>query len=370
MKKLTVVQILPELHGGGVERGTLEIARGLVQAGHRSIVVSNGGRMVESLLAQGSEHVLMPVHKKSLLSLWQVPKLRGLFDQLQPDIIHARSRLPAWLAYLAWRRMKHAGSRFVTTVHGLYSVNAYSRIMVRGEAVIAVSETIVNYIRQHYPEVPEERITRIYRGIEPTEFPHQYQADEAWRERWFTAYPQLRGKKVLCMPGRITRLKGHRDFIELVEQLKQHGQDVYGVIVGGEDPKRQGYADELRALIRQKGLSEQVIFTGHRNDMRDIYSVSDIVFSLSNKPESFGRTVLETLALGKPVIAYAHGGVEEILSVMFPSGMVPLGDKKVLMQATLRQLESPTLPCKDHPFLLGSMVGQTLSLYQRLSTDT
>ncbi|TDQ47621.1 glycosyltransferase family 4 protein [Permianibacter aggregans] len=367
-KKLTVIQLLPELQGGGVERGTLEIAKGLVAAGHRSIVISNGGRLVEKLEAEGSEHFALPVHKKSLWSLWQVPRLRKLFDEIRPDIIHARSRMPAWLSYLAWRRMDYAGARFVTTVHGMYSVNAYSKIMTKGEMVIAVSETIEQYIFNHYPDVPADKVVRIYRGIEPTDFPYDFQASVEWRQQWFSQYPQLQGKTVLCLPGRITRLKGHRDFIELVAALRAQGREVFGLIVGGEDPKRAAYADELKTLVNALGLNDAIIFTGHRSDIREIYSVSDIVYSLSNKPESFGRTVLETLALGRPVLAYAHGGVQEILSVLFPDGMVPLADNEALFQRTIHQLDQPKKPIREHPFLLQTMIAQTLAVYQRLTT--
>ena len=146
-KKLTVLQTLPALHSGGVERGTLEIARALVAAGHRSIVVSDGGRLVEQLEREGSEHITMPVHRKSLASLFQIRPFRRLLEELKPDIVHARSRIPAWIAWLALRRMNPATRpRFVTTVHGMYSVSPYSAIMTKGEVVIAVSETVRDYV--------------------------------------------------------------------------------------------------------------------------------------------------------------------------------------------------------------------------------
>ena len=158
MKKLTVIQTLPALDAGGVERGTLEIARALVAAGHRSIVISNGGRLVKQLEAEGSEHITLPVHKKSLASLWQVTPFRQLLTDIQPDILHARSRVPAWIAWLAWRKLpantlfQHHRPHFVTTVHGLYSVSPYSAIMTKGERVIAVSNTVQEYILKNYPQ--------------------------------------------------------------------------------------------------------------------------------------------------------------------------------------------------------------------------
>jgi len=175
-KRLTVLQTLPALNSGGVERGTLEIARALVAAGHRSIVVSNGGRLVDQLVREGSEHITLPVHKKSLFSLFQVRPFRRLLTDINPDIVHARSRVPAWIAWLALRKMDLATRpRFITTVHGLYSVSPYSAIMTKGERVIVVSETVRNYVLKNYPSCPPERIQLIYRGVDEAEFSYGYQ---------------------------------------------------------------------------------------------------------------------------------------------------------------------------------------------------
>ena len=143
MKKLKVIQLVPELNSGGVERGTLEVGRYLSENGHQSIIISNGGRMVEQLIREGSRHVKFPVHKKNPISLLQVPKLRKFFLREKPDIIHARSRIPAWLSYLTLMLINR-GKRpnFVTTVHGFYSVNAYSKVMTQSDHVICVSNSI------------------------------------------------------------------------------------------------------------------------------------------------------------------------------------------------------------------------------------
>lgn len=368
MRPLTVMQIVPELKGGGVERGTLEIAQALIAAGHRSWVVSAGGGMVAELEAQGSRHHCLPVAHKSLRSLRAIRPLRRFIREVRPDIIHWRSRLPAWLTHFALRGLAaHERPHVVSTVHGLYSVNRYSRIMVRAEAVIAVSQTVTDYIRQNYPDIPDERITQIYRGIDPAAFPLNFQPEESWLAAWRAQYPQLHGKRVLTLPGRITRLKGHHDFIVLLAKLLAAGEPVMGLIVGGEDPRRAAYAAELREALQVAGLSEHVIFTGARRDIREIYAVSDVIFSLSTKPESFGRTVLEALAMGRPVIGYAHGGVGEILSRLFPEGAVTLADTEALVRKTQELLAAPRRPRTDNPFLLASMTEQTLALYSRLA---
>jgi hypothetical protein len=228
-KRLTVMQLVPELESGGVERGTIEIAVALKAAGHRPVVVSGGGRMVAELEALGVQHITLPIGKKSLWTLRLVRTLRRLFVAQGVDIVHLRSRVPAWVGWLAWRRMDPATRpRLVTTVHGPYSTNAYSAVMLRGERVIAVSDMIVDYIRQNYPWVEPQRIHRIYRGVDPAAFPEGYQPGSAWLAQWRTQFPQLRNRWVLTLPGRITRWKGQLDLLEIVARLKAEGVPVLG----------------------------------------------------------------------------------------------------------------------------------------------
>ena len=368
VRRLTVVQMVPALEGGGVERGTLEVARELVRCGHRSIVISAGGRMVAELVAAGSEHVTWPIWRKSLLTLRFVRPLRRLLQAEGVDVLHVRSRVPAWVAWLAWRGMPAATRpHLVTTVHGLYSVNAYSRIMTRGERVIAVSNTVRDYLLANYPAVEPNRIQVIPRGVDAAEFPYGRQPQVGWLERWYADHPQLLDKQVLTLPGRITRLKGHHDFISLIAALRQRGLKVHGLVVGGEDPHRPGYARELQARIEREGLGGDISFIGHRKDMREIYAVSDLVLSLSTSPESFGRTVLEALSLGRPVVGYDHGGVGEVLGTLYPVGRVPLGDVNTLAACVEELLADPQPVPRHHPYQLSSMLAATLGVYEELA---
>ncbi len=367
-RKLTVLQILPALETGGVERGTLEVAAALVGAGHRSIVVSAGGRLVDELVAGGSEHVRLPVARKSPVTLLQVRRLRRLLRDERVDILHARSRMPAWVAWLAWRAMPEGRRpRFVTTVHGLYSVNRYSAIMMRGERVIAVSDTAKRYILDNYPAVDPERIVTIHRGVDPAAFPHGYTPAGEWLERWYAQYPFLTGRKVLTLPGRLTRLKGHEEFIGLIGALVEKGLDVHGLIVGHLDPARQGYIDELKRLLAGNGLEGRITFTGQRPDIRDVYAVSDLVLSLSNKPESFGRTVLEPLCMGRPTAGCDHGGVGEILGRIYPRGRLVCTDTAALVEQVARLLEVPVPVARYDGFTLEEMLDKTLALYDSLA---
>ncbi|MDQ8036683.1 MAG: glycosyltransferase family 4 protein [Pedobacter sp.] len=368
MSPLTVVQTLPALESGGVERCTLETARALVAAGHRSIVISSGGRLVEQLVREGSEHILLPVKRKSLLSLLQVAPLRRLLENIRPDILHARSRMPAWLAWLAWRKMDVATRpRFITTVHGLHSVSPYSAIMVKGEAVIAGSETVRRYITDNYPQCPPERIHLIPEGVDPTEFPYGHQPSPAWLQQWRNDFPELADKTVLALPGRLTRLKGHDTFLRLIAALKTEFPQIHGLIVGGAEAKKAAYAEELKAAVSKTGLKDHISFTGHRSDMQDVLSQCDLVFSLSTQAETFGRTVLEAIRLGKPVMGWDRGGVGDILATCYPRGRVTPEDESALLSQVSAWLQAPDVPPPSTAFLLSTMCDETLALYQSLA---
>lgn len=280
---MKVVQILPELNGGGVERGTLEVGRYLVEKGHQSIVISNGGRMVEELEQGGSRHITLPVHRKRLGSLRQVRVLRQLLVEEKPDILHLRSRLPAWLAWLAWRKMDPASRpRLVTTVHGFYSVNRYSAIMTFGERVICVSESVREYVRKNYPKVDPESLTVIHRGVDPEQYPYGYQPSEAWKEEFYQKFPESEGKFLVLMPGRLTRWKGQLDFLEVLSQLKSKGIPAHGLIVGDPHPKKREFLEEIKGAIKERGLGERVSLVGHRADLREVMALADIVVDPKN----------------------------------------------------------------------------------------
>jgi len=211
MRRLTVVQLLPALHSGGVERSTLEVAQALVAAGHRAIVVSAGGRLVPPLLDSGAEHLALDIGRKSLLTLRHVVALRRLFAETGADIVHARSRLPAWLGWHALRGLpRERRPHWVTTMHGLNSPGRYSAIMATGERVICVSNTVRDYLLAHYPATDPQRLRVIPRGVDPAQFPQVAASDRRPRQAVDALYPSLAGDgPLLLLPGRGTRLKGH-----------------------------------------------------------------------------------------------------------------------------------------------------------------
>lgn len=362
------MQLLPELQVGGVEQGTIEIAAALVKAGHRALVVSAGGAMVPALEATGATHVALPIGRKRLSTLMLARELRSVIEREGVDIVHARSRLPAWIGHLALRGIPATRRpRWVTTVHGPYTVNRYSRVMTSGERVIAISEFIHNYIRREYPHVDPARITVIPRGVDRARYPRDYSPGSEWLTQWKSEHPSLSRRHALVLPGRLTRWKGQEDFLRMLAKLVQQGLPVHGLLAGGPHPRKRGYERQLHKLVAELEIEPAVSFLGNRRDLREILAVSACAFSLTGEPEAFGRTTIEALSLGVPVVGYDHGGTGEILRSIFPAGMVPVGDIDAAAERCAAFLKQrPPVPV-IHPYTVERMQAATLAVYADLA---
>ena len=372
MRRLTVVQLLPALESGGVERSTLEIAAALVRAGHRAVVVSAGGRLLPGLQAAGAEHVSLDIGRKSPATLRHVGALRRLFADTGADIVHARSRLPAWLGWRALRGLPEPERpRFVTTVHGLNSPGWYSGIMTRGERVVCVSETVRDYVLAHYPRTDPRKLAVIPRGIDPAQFPRAPSPDPQARARIAAEHPELGGDgPLLLLPGRGTRLKGHADALRLLAALRAAGGDARLWLPGAREAGREAYIAELEAEAARLGIAGAVAFTAPTSRIAEAYAASDLVLQLSRKPEAFGRTVIEALSVGRPVLGWAHGGVGELLAQWQPQGAVAPFDETALITTSRALLAHPPPPLATMPHTLRAMQDATLDLYQSLPPRT
>ncbi|KTF38041.1 glycosyltransferase [Xanthomonas vesicatoria] len=365
MHRLTVVQLLPALQSGGVERSTLEITAALVRAGHRAVVVSAGGRLVQPLLEAGGEHLTLDIGRKSLLTLRHVVGLRRLFAELGAHIVHARSRLPAWLGWYALRGMPAATRpRFVTTVHGLNSPSRYSAVMTYGERVICVSQTVRDYVCAHYPQTDPGRLRTIPRGVDIAQFPRRLHPDHRARKWAQSLLPGLPSDApLLLLPGRGTRLKGHADGLQLLADVRAAGVPAWLWLPGAREPGREAYVRELEAEAARLGVADAVAFTEPTARIADAYAASDLVLQLSRKPEAFGRTVVEALSVGRPVLGWAHGGVGELLAELQPGGAVPAFDADALCAQALALLQHPPTPPAVLPYTLQAMQAATLKVY-------
>lgn len=362
-----IVQALVSLNLGGSELVATELTESHCRLGHRVTVIAAHGPLEQRVLAAGATHLDWPIGRKSLVTLAGVGRLARWLEVNPVDVLHVHSRLPAWICRLALRRLP-ADRRpaLVTSMHGHYSVNRYSAVMASGDRVIAVSDHIRDYTLRNYPGVQPERVITVHGGTSPEEFPFGHKPSGEWLQNTFNEFPELRGKRLLCLPGRLSRYKGHGVFIELLAALRSEFPDIHGLVIG-KAKKGSRFRSELEGLAERSGILPQLTFAGARLDMRDWLSACDIVFSLcSDPPEAFGRTVPEALRLGVPVIGWNHGGVAETLAAMFPQGAVIPDDPVDLLQKARAFLLQPPEVLRSNAFLLQDSMQKTLQVYQSL----
>lgn len=367
---MKVMHLLPSLSSGGVEQVVLELCQGLCEQGVDCVVVSAGGPMVPAIEATGARHITRPIGKKSLKTFIQVGKMTRLLKEEQPDILHLHSRVPAWVGYLASKRLKQAKRpHIITSFHGFHSVNFYSAIMAKGDRVIAVSECMKEHILEHYPsKVSADNIVVIPNSVDTAQNYPEYRPTPEWTAEWQAKYPELSGKYTLCLPGRITRLKGATHLAPILTELNKRGIPAHAVIVGETKKGKEAIRKEIEESLEQAGQSANVTWTGHRTDLRDVLCSCDVTLSLTLQPESFGKTTLEALALGRPVAGYEHGGVGEQLNVFLPEGRVPTKDTQAMAELLAHWYQhrpTPVLPVPA-PYRREDMINAHLELYRSL----
>ncbi len=299
--------MLPELNSGGVERGTLEIGKYLVGKGHDSIVISAGGRLVNELETEGSRHIRLQVASKSPMTIKSSFSLKKIIEDERPDILHLRSRVPAWVAYLALKMIEpEKRPSVVTTFHGFHSVNPYSAIMASGEIVIAVSRIISEHISECYGTKRNIRI--VPRGVDVSCFSADAVSEErknAVRKQWQIDDSH---SPLIMLPARFTRLKGQELFIKALSELKDKP---WTAVFVGDHHENPHYVSELVSLASSYGIKDRMIFGGFVSDMPAALSICDVAVSSSVRPEAFGRTAVEAMAMERPVVVPRIGGFEE-----------------------------------------------------------
>ena len=326
-----VMQILPSLISGGVEQGTIDLNAGLTKAGMTSIVVSNGGPRVYEITRAGGTHLSLPVHAKNPLTMWRTSrKLRQLIIAHKVDVVHAASRVPAWVAR---RAVEGTPAAFVTSCHSAHKVgNRFKRIynaaIASGSRVMAVSHYLAEYLRRHY-DVATDKISVIHRGLSLERFhPTAVSA-----ERLISIARHMRvpdGASVVMLPGRLTRGKGHIVLLHALARLKR--RDVLCLFVGS-DAGQANYRRELEKEISRLRLEGQCRIVTDCPDIPAAYMLATVVACPSLVPEGFGRTSVEAQAMGRPVIAARNGGLPETLVDGETGWLVPPDDAGALAQA-------------------------------------
>lgn len=371
------MQIIPELGPGGAEQGCIDVAAALVQSGARALVVSAGGPRVGEIIRSKAEFIPMPVHSKNPWDIYcNIGRIRRLITAWNVDIVHVRSRAPAWSAYYA---CKGTNARFMTTVHAPYNENGslkhwYNSIMSRGERVIAISNYVAQYVLNNF-KVEPNRLRLIHRGIAMDRF----HPTMVGMQRMATLLRDWRiedGAPIILLPGRITRWKGHHVLLDAMARLNR--PDVFCVLLGS-DQGRTEYRQELEAQIEKLGLTGQVRIIDHCNDMPAAYMISSVIVSASTDPEGFGRIPVEAQAMGRPIIATDHGGAQETIVRGETGWLVPPGDAGALSEG-LRQalaltpqqravLATKSMNHVAMNFTREKMTDETLAVYAELLAE-
>ncbi len=368
------MQIIPALGTGGAEQGCIDVAAELVRSGAKSIVVSHGGHRIPEILRGGSIHVDLPVHSKNPFVMWRnIARLRKLIREHDVDIVHARSRAPAWSA---WKAVENTRARFMTTCHAPFNISGdvkkfYNSSIARGERVIAISNYVREYLLKNY-EIEDRNIRLVHRGVAIEKFhpnavapTHLIKLSKDWR------LPD--GCTIVMMPARVTRWKGHLVLVEAMAKLKR--DDVFCVMIG-DDQGRSEFTAEVETAIQEKGLEGRVRMVGYCGDMPAAYMLANVVVSASTDPEGFGRVPIEAQAMGRPIVATNHGGAMETILPGETGWLVEPGNAEELAKAideALAMTPEQRAYMATHAmmhiaenFTRSRMVDQTMDVYAEL----
>lgn len=365
-----VLQLLPTLEIGGVERGVLDLAKGLIARGHQVSVASAGGSLVERLTALGATHHRMPLHEKSLAAMWScLPAVERLIRDTGVDLVHARSRIPGWIGFVASRRTQRP---FVTTAHGFYRPHPGSRVMAWGRMVISPSEALGRYLVERF-RLPKARLRVIPRGVDLEEFAFQPPAPPP---NTLVGGPAAHlGPWRLGLFGRLSPIKGQEVALRACERLIRKGIPVRLCLAGDvpDSPRRRS----LDTLIAALKLEEHVEWLGIRQEMPELIASVDVVLVPSTYPESFGRGVIEAQAVGRPVIASRLGALPELIEDAQSGLLVPPGNPEALARAVERLIGDPSLRERcvasgrghvERRLAVERMVERTLAVYDECLT--
>lgn len=327
--KPVVLQVLPSLVSGGVERGTIDIAAFLTKSGLKSFVASAGGPLVHDIKASGAKHFMLPLKDKNPITIISNGfRLAKLIRKNNINIIHARSRGPAWSALIA---SKLTRCKFVTTFHGTHSVNIikkyYNSVMTKGDLVIAVSDFIANHIVETYNTNPK-KIRTIYRGVSLETFNTKNVEPShliAMKKKCFIPDDKF----IITLPGRLTSWKGHEVLLNAIAKLES--DNIYCLMVGNTKQHKSHFSNFIK-LAQTLGLSDKVTFTGAIKDMPALYKLSDLIVAPSTRPEAFGRISIEAQAMQRIIVATDIGGYKETIINGKTGLLIPPKDVDALMK--------------------------------------
>lgn len=375
-----ILQIVPSLNSinGGVERGTLDIARELIKKGFESEVMSSGGIMAEKYKYKGVNHNEIEINKKGFINLLIVRrKFENMLNEIKPDIVHIRSR---WPAFCFNQIVKENKIPLITTYHGTYSGNDfflkknYNRVMTGGDKIITISSFIDQHVRHFFPEV-KNRLCKIDRGIDSDYF-NIKAVTQARKEAFLNSFSISEKTHIILLPARISMWKGHFVAVDAAKELQERYPELNFVFlfVGGNNKIK--FYERLKKKVKQNRVEEKIIFVGNISDMPAIYSIADVVLSTSIEPEAFGRVSAEACSMSKPVISSNHGGSKDIIENEKTGWLVEPNNSQKLAEKIIEVIKMPERK-KDqivksarvrvkNKFSLDLMLNKTINLYEEL----
>ncbi|MDR0296914.1 MAG: glycosyltransferase family 4 protein [Rickettsia sp.] len=377
--KPTILQVVPALFSGGVERGTIEVAKMLKKVDYNVIVVSSGGSLAEELVVADIPHISMNSATKNPFSIWKNARtLSEIIKEYDVDIVHARSRAPAWSCYMA---AKATNTKLLTTFHGIYNISNlfkhfYNSVMIKGEKVIAVSNFVKQHILANY-KILENQITVIRRGVDYRYFDPKNVTEEKLI-KYKKKYGISDNTPIILLPSRFSSWKGHITLVEALGKLKHLG---FYCLMVGDLSKHPNFTNRVKSLINLLKLQSKIQIFGNEIDMLSLYGVSDIVLSTSIEPEAFGRTITEGQAMEKLVIATNIGGAIETISDtktgfhVNPNDPIDLAEKiehclSILKTSEGKKIQQAARKAVIDNFSLDLMLSKTLYLYKEMLKKT
>jgi glycosyltransferase involved in cell wall biosynthesis len=374
-QKPTILQVVPSLIAGGVERGTIDLTKHLINNGYRAIVISSGGPLVQNIIECGAEHIQLKVSSKNPFRIWRnISAIAKIIEDNDVKIVHARSRAPAWSSYYAAKR---TNVKFITTFHGIYNFSTklkkiYNSIMISGERIIAVSDFVKQHLVECYNADPSI-IRVIHRGVDPEYF-NKAHLTETSRKKFIDKYHVPNNTPVILLPARMTNWKGHMVLLEAISKIKDLS---FYCIIAGDLSKHPAFACRVNQKIIELKLQSKVQVFGPESDMMNLYGISDIVLSTSIEPEAFGRVVVEAQSMEKLVISTNIGGACETITDavngfhIIPNNPEDLANKLRHALSILGTEEAEKI-CHNsrissaNNFSLQSMLSKTIDVYNEL----
>jgi len=355
---MKILLLSPALNSGGVETGTIDLSKSLKRLGEEVVVVSSGGPLVRELEKSKIKHIRLPVHKKSLFSLLQIPRLAEVIRNEHIDIVHAQSRIPAWIAYFACKKTRVP---FLTSCHGYYSKHLFSSVMGKGKRVMVISEIIGRHMQENF-KVPKKKISLVYRGVDLSRY-HFNEKEADSHEARFT----------IVNVSRITPIKGQREFIKAISIVAKEVPDIEVWLVGSADKNKRYYEINLYRLVKELKLENKIKFLGRRTDIPEILRQADLLVLSTQVPEAFGRVIIEAGASGVPVCATRTGGIVEIIEDNKDGLLFECHDTNSMAGVILTMLKDQALRqrCRkslrkkvESKFSLEQMTKKTLDVYR------